>query len=280
MPATPIDKKLWPLLILDVLQRHAGEGAERNEAGERFLTQKQILGFLRSDYGVETQRKAVSDNLVRLYDAALVCPELGLELEFLASERRSAPDASLSDDMQLVRKGWRLVPNHDFNTSEIRMLVDTVIASSVIPPTQAEQLINRLVKLSPDKITPPDIRREGHLPAVNKSFFWNIELLNEAIQQGGRVRFVLGAFGQDGKLHREQPDGSVRKHTVVPVEMLISKGHYYLIAHFPHDQEIYKFRIDLMQDIESLDAKDEAVGTAAGEGGEHASKINVLKYRE
>ena len=272
-----IEKKLWPILILRVLQRHADEGAECDEEGNKYLTQAQILGFLEDDYDIITQRKAVADNLSRLYELGLLMPELGFTLEFLADERRFGNNVSTDEEMQLVRKGWRLNREYEFDTSEIRMLVDAVIASSVIPPKQAKQLIRRLEGLAPDKIVVPNIEREGHIPAVNSEFFLNIELLNEAIQEGKQVRFILCVFGKDKKLHKKRHDGEIKQYTVMPIQLLSSNSYYYLLSHFSGYEEIYKFRVDLIRDVEIL----ESVPTDnTGMSTEAAPDLNILRYRE
>lgn len=270
MMANDIDKKLWPFFILNILEKHASEGEVRNNEGERFLTQKQVVDFLESDYGIKTQRKAVRDNLVRLRDAGDEFPELGYSIETLTDER-CAPSDEGAEGKQLMYTGWRLVKGYDFDTSEVRMLVDAVSASSVIPPKQASQLVRRLLELSSEPIVAPNIVREGHSPLVNNEFFLNLELLNEAIQEGRRVRFVLGAFAQDGKLHRESSDGKIYRYDVTPVQLLISKGHYYLLASPRSSHEIIKFRIELMLDVEKLGK----AGTDAAD-----ANVNIPRFRE
>lgn len=266
------DKKLWPLFILQILQDHADEGMERDEEGNKYLTRKQIIGFLRDEYGVETQVKAISENLLRLHEASLIHPELDFELDYLADERHMSDRIDSDDETQLVRKGWRLIKDYEFDPSEIRMLVDEVISSSVIPPTQTKQLIARLQDLSPYEIVVPDIEREGHLPVVNNDFFYNISLLNEAIQEKKLVYFISGSFGTDKKLHDEKSDGEIKEYTVIPIQLLISKGNYYLLAKLPYCEDILKFRLDLLRKLEKLEDKPADFVDS--------TKINVPQYRE
>lgn len=270
--STLIDKKLWPFFILRVLEAHAEDGAERNEKGERFLTQKQILEFLQSDYGIVTQRKATLDNLVRLQEVGMLYPELGFELESLDEYRRCAGDVDAVEEMRILRKGWRLVRDTEFDTSEVRLLIDATIASSIIRPTQVKQLVRRLRKLSPDKIPVPNIEHEGRAPAVNSEFFLNLELLNEAIQKRRLVKFILGSFGRDKKLHRKGHDGMIREYVVAPVQLLVSKGHHYLLATKPGDTDMIKFRIDRIRGVEVLDKK--------ASNAQQVSDINIVKFRE
>lgn len=271
----PVDKKLWPFYILKVLKRHAPEGAGYDDAGNRYLTRHQIVDFLADDYGIHTQIKAVGDNLTRLYNASLEDPSLGFQLDYLEGERNIVGASSDTGEKQLLRRGWRYIDTEnrdsDFQPSEVRMLVDTVIASSVIPSHQVEDLIKNLCKLTSEKIVVPNIRREGLLPAENPDFFLNIEIINEAIQRKKCVVFYLGSFRKDGKLHKASTGRRTKPHRVVPLQLLISKGHYYLLAHYINSEEIYKFRIDLIKEIE-ID-EDSSVDTSE-------PNVNVVTFRE
>lgn len=260
------DKKLWPFFILQVMKDHGEEGALCDEEGNRYLTRKQIIDFLKDEYEVETQKKAITDNLDRLHEASMIYPGLGFEIDYLSNERRAAS----GDEKQTVRQGWRLVKSFEFDPSEIRMLVDEVISSSVIKPTQIKDLVRRLQKLSRYKIEVPDIERVGHLPAVNSDFFFNIELLNEAIHEKKMVSFISGAFWTDKKLHDEKCNGEIKRYTAIPAQLLISKGHYYLLAKLPHREDMIKFRLDLIKDLHILDDKTF----------EDMEKVNVPQFRE
>lgn len=275
--ALPVDKKLWPFFILKVLKEHAASGAERDDDGNRYLTRQQIVDFLSDDYGIDTQIKAVGDNLTRLYDASLEDDSLGFRLEYLEGERNAVGGASARGAKQLLRRGWRYIevaeydPDREFEPSEVRMLIDTVIASSVIPPHQVEHLVKKLNLLVDNEIVVPNMRREGHLPAENHEFFLNVEILHEAIRDKKRVAFTLGLFGKDGRLNMSRRGKQGAPHNVVPMQLLVSKGHYYLLAHYPDVEEVYKYRVDLMKDVRIIE--DSHVDASE-------SRINIVKFRE
>lgn len=265
-----IDKKLWPFFILEVLRVHALDGAECDGVGNRYLTRQQIVDFLELDYGIVTQIKAVGDNLTRLHEASADYPELGFKLEYLEGERNAAGLAA-KGEKQLLRRGWRWAEESEFEPSEIRMLIDTVIASRVIPQNHATPLIRKLLPLTTEDIAVPDIAREGHDGAHNSEFFLNIELLNEAIHRHKRIEFDLGTFGKDGRLRKVKRDAKGEPHNVVPMQLLISKGHYYLLAHYPDSKKVYKFRVDLMLDVR-IDEESSEDGVEP--------RVNIAKFRE
>lgn len=267
----PIDKKLWPFFILEVLRKHALDGAECDGEGNRYLTRQQIVNYLQQDYGIDTQIKAVGDNLTRLYEIGMDYPELGFRLEYLEGERNAQDASNSKGKKQLLRKGWRWAEESEFEPSEIRMLIDTVIASPVIPEIHATSLIRKLTPLTTDEIAIPNTMRVGYKAAQNSEFFLNVELLNEAIQHHKRVEFDIGVFGKDGKLRMPKYKEGEGPHKVVPMQLLISKGHYYLLAHYANREKVYKFRVDLMLNVRIDEDSSEDVTE---------SKINISEYRE
>lgn len=267
-----LTKNFLPLCILAVLHVHEHAGAEASKCGDRYLTQSQICDYLKADFGMGAAGRTVARNLKNLYDAGETYPDLGFHLEFLATDRRATGEAALRQDELVVHTGWRLARDSGFETSEVRMLIDAALSSPMIPPNQVKQLVGRLAALSPDPIAIPNVAREGHLPAVNSEFFLNIELLNEAIQQNRYVTFVLGSFGKDGKLHEKDAHGTVRSYKAAPLQLLVSKGHCYFVAQLPYADEPFKFRVELMLDVQILD---EDVPPELS-----TKDINVVKFRE
>lgn len=274
--STSLTKNFLPLCILAVLRNHASEGDIHNEQGESFLTQTQIQHFVEKDFDMKTQRKAIGKNLENLFNAGNMDQSLGFQLEFLGRERRKKSKAAssdgLDDESQILHVGWRVVEDAGFETSEIRMLIDSVIASSVIPQSQIKQLVQRLAALAPETIVVPSVEREGHTRAVNNQFFLNVEILNEAILRHKTTRFFLGTFGKDGKIHKKRIDGTIREYEATPIQLLISNGHYYVLVVFPKSEEIYKFRIDLLLDIEITEDLDIDANS-------ERPSVDILKYR-
>ena len=268
---TELTKNFLPICILSVMRTHADQGAEVGSEGDRYLTQSQIRAYVEEDFGLKADARSIARNMRNLAEAGELYPDLGITLESLEQTRRAGANV-VTDEPLVVHAGWRLVQDSGFETSEVRMLIDTVLASPVIPQRQMKALTKRLLALSRDEIVVPKADREGHSPAVNSQFFLNLEVLNEAIQQRKRVSFVLGAFGQDKKLRQRTSEGEVRKYTVHPVQLLVSKGHYYFLANFGGSGKVYKFRVELMLDVRITD-EDAALTDGLAD-------LNVLKFRE
>ena len=102
--------------------------------------------------------------------------------------------------------------------------------------------------------------RVGHIARLpvdqsdNKQLFLNIEILDEAISKGRKVRFHYTEYGLDKKLHlRARPDGSVREYVISPYQMAAQEGKYYLICNYDKYEDISNYRVDRIKDLEILD---------------------------
>ena len=88
----------------------------------------------------------------------------------------------------------------------------------------------------------------------NKQLFLNIEMLDEAISKGRKVRFHYTEYGLDKKLHlRARPDGSPREYVISPYQMAAQEGKYYLICNYDKYDDISNYRVDRIKDLEILD---------------------------
>ncbi len=126
-------KKLITINILRILQRHSDAAHP--------ISQKEIIKYLKDEYGMEVDRKAVRRNIDFLIDA-------GYEIKPASPEKkRMMPNAETGEkeeqplitDIYLVR---------DFSDAELRMLIDSVLFSGHIPHSQRKELAEKLEGLS------------------------------------------------------------------------------------------------------------------------------------
>ena len=108
MPYEP--KKFAAIRILQILQERSSE--------EHPLTQSEISNILNNSYGIELERKAISNNIQLLIEA----------------------------DYDIIKtpKGIYLASNV-FDRSEIRLLIDSVLCSRYLNKKHSLDLINKLV---------------------------------------------------------------------------------------------------------------------------------------
>ena len=208
-------KKLALLRILQILDQYT--------CPDHPLTQDDIAARLAGDYGIELERKAIGRNLSLLKEA-------GYDIE---SDRRGSYLAS-----------------REFDDSELRMLIDGVLASKYITARHSKELIEKLCSLS-------DRHFRAHVKNIwsvnewsktdNCAVFYNIEVADAAIERGRQIEFVYNKYGADKKLHR------TAKHLVSPYQFILHNQRYYLVACNEKWKNIGHYRLDRITDIRMTD---------------------------
>lgn len=187
------------------------------------LTQQDIIDILKREYGLTVERKAIGRNVSYLN-------EMGIEVES-------------------GRKGTYLV-DRPLESAELHMLIDSVLCSTHISATHSKQLIDKLVKMGGRNF-------KSHVKYVqslndwnktqNKSVFFNISVIDEAISAGNQVRFYYNKIGADKQLHHTS------RPCVSPYRMVLHNQHYYLMGCNHKWMNISFYRLDKITDIEILD---------------------------
>ena len=232
-------KKLLIVNILDILRKYTD--------AEHTLSQRDIADILKSEYGMTADRKAIRRNIIDLIEA-------GYEIEYSESIRM-VPNAKTGEmEESYIWSDFYLV--RDFTDSELRLLIDGVLFSGHIPNAQRMELIKKLEWLS-NKYFSSHMKHIYTAPNTlpqNDQLFWTVELLDEAIAKGRKVRFRYLEYGTDKKLHeRTREDGSAREYVVSPYQMAAKEGKYYLICNYDKYDDISNYRIDRIAKIELLD---------------------------
>ncbi len=229
--ASAAKKRMLSLYILEALRTHSDK--------EHRLTRQRIIDIIKANHGIEFERKAVSNNILDLI-------ELGYNID---------------DDKS---RGCYL-DEHDFDDSELRLLIDSLIFYKNIPSSQCTALINKLKKLSSSHFS----ARIGHIRSLsdnrpqNKQLFYTIEILDEALSKGRQVAFVYNSFGPDKKLHPRRSE----KYVVNPYQIVATNGRYYLICNYDKYDSIANYRIDRITDIELLETRAKPLSELEGYSG-------------
>ncbi len=212
------NKKMLNMLILELLQKYSDE----NHA----LTQQEIIRLLQQNYAMECDRRSVKSNILSLQ-------EMGYDIS--------------------MEKGYRLM-SRDFDDSELRILIDSVLFSKSISTRQAKGLIDKLRKHASNYFNAkvshvcnlPDLPR-----TVNKQAMYALDAINDAISEKKKISFIYNEMGTDFKLHpkREEP------YIVNPYQIVANNGRFYIIGNYDKYDNVIHFRIDKMTDVRILDAK-------------------------
>lgn len=183
------------------------------------MTQADLADRLEREYGIVIERKAVSRNISMLREA-------GVEVE----------------------QGQRGVylDRRDFEDAELRMLIDGVLSSKHITAKHSKELIERLCGQS-NKYFKPHIRNVYSVndwsKTENQALFYNIEVIDQAIEQGVMVSYNYNKYGADKKLH------SSSYQRVSPYQMILHNQRYYLMAYNEYFGNMVFHRLDHITNI-------------------------------
>ena len=219
-------KKLLILRILEILTEYSDV--------EHKLHQGEIISLLKIIYGIECERKAVARNIEFLQEAGydIVSDKSGV---YLAEKK--------------------------FETGELRLLVDSVLANRNVCKSHTKSLIEKLVKEGGKYFKPYTrhvINLDDWQKADGQEFLLNIELLSEAIDGKKKISFMRQSYGADKKLHPQ------KSRVASPYQLILRNGYYYLAANLDwHDNLVY-LRVDRMTDIVILEERARELSTVEG----------------
>jgi predicted DNA-binding transcriptional regulator YafY len=238
-------KKLLMLNILDILKNHSDVNNP--------LTIKEIGEKLSTEYSQEVERKAIKRNLMNLV-------EFGCDIEYLEIERTNR-----RGEQEVICTDFYI--NRDFDDSELRLLIDSLLFSKHISQNQCKRLIRKLEKLSSVdfKSKAEHICNMPDKTRGNKQLFYTIEILDEAISERKKVSFNYIEHGIDKKTYlRKDKQGNSAVYVVSPYRMAATNGRYYLISNLDPFKNVTNFRIDRITNIKLLDEKSTPMKQVAG----------------
>ena len=190
---------------------------------EHPLTHQDIIEKLDRDYGIECERKAVGRNIACL-------KEMGFDIE-------SSKEGSYLASRKL-------------ENAELRLLIDSVLASRNVNPTHSKQLIDKLISIGGHNFK----SHVKHVYSVkdwgksdNKDFFYNIDVIDEAIENGKKIHFFYNKVGLDKALHPSL------EHKGSPYQMLLHNQRYYLMMFDEVFDQVGYYRLDKITNITILD---------------------------
>ena len=208
-------KKLALIRVLQILEKHSDS--------EHPIKHEKIVELLESEYGLVVERKAIGRNISLLR-------EVGYEIE-------------------TTKKGSYLA-ERTFEDSELKLLIDGVLSSKHITPKQSKELIDKLCAQS-NKYFKKHVKNIYSVQDWNKTenvaVFYNIDIIDEAIERGRQIKFNYNKYGADKKMHRSAI------HTVSPYQMILHNQRYYLMGYNEKWQHIQYYRMDRITDIVLLE---------------------------
>ena len=212
------DKKLTIYYILKILKEYSDKN--------HLLKQKDIIDKLHNIYMIDIERKTIASTI-----------DLLIELDY---------------DINKTPNGVYL-GERDFDDTEIKFLIDAIYSSKIIPGDKARKLAEK-INSSLSKYDRKDysyIDKSTEITRTNNNeFFYNIDIITEAIKSKKRITFNYLSYDNKGNLI-ERRDGY--KYKVSPYFLVNNFGKYYLLGSINHYEIHAHFRLDYISNIEIID---------------------------
>ena len=219
-------KKLALIRILQIL--------EKNSDYDHPLKQSEIAAFLEEEYGIILERKAIGRNIALLKDA-------GFDIE--------------------SRRAGSFLKGRTFSEAELRVLIDGVLSSKHITAKYSKDLIDKLCSLSSKYFR----SRVRHVYSVNewdrtenRALFYNIELVDEAIEKKRQITFDYNKYEADKKLHK------THTHKASPYQLILHNQRYYLMAKNEEWGDVAFYRLDRITNMRLTEERLTSIRTIEG----------------
>ena len=187
------------------------------------LTQDDIASYLNRDYGIIIERKAIGRNISLLKEA-------GFEI---ASSRSGC-----------------YLEKREFEDSELKLLIDGVLCSQHINPKHSSDLIEKLCKLS-NQYFRSSVKNVYTVKDWNKtekaSLFFNIEMVDLAIEEGKQLQYDYNKYGLDKNLHKSS------FQRITPYQLILHNQRYYLMGYSSYWGNMVFHRLDRISNIRLYD---------------------------
>ncbi len=226
-------KKLAIIYILKVL--------ESRSSPEKRYSQQQIIDLVYDEYGMKLDRKTIRHNLSMLIEA-------GFPLKYEEYHRTNK-----DGQQENILTNWYYEHERKWDESELKVMIDSLLFSNYLPPKQCRELVKKIAELGDEGSQKHLANSFGTVQQrpVNKSLFYNISVLSEAIAVRKKVTFHYCDYDTDLKLHpRSDSEGSPKLYTISPYKLLSMNGRYYMLGKNDTHDDISTFRIDRIKDIE------------------------------
>ena len=219
-------KKLALLRIWQIFHKHSDY--------DHPLTQDDIAEHLESDYGIVIERKAIGRNVSLLKEA-------GVDI--------------------VSRRAGSYLESREFEDSELKLLIDGVLCSQHINPRHSSDLIEKLCGLS-NKYFRSHVKNIHSVgdwnKTENKALFYNIEMVDIAIEEGKQLQYHYNKYGLDKKLHRSS------FQRVTPYQLILHNQKYYLMAHSTFWDNMVFHRLDKISNMQLCDRPAKSIREVKG----------------
>lgn len=233
-------KKEIPVLIYKILSEYTDEN--------HYLKQAEIIEKLSILYDIDVDRKTVSNTITLLQN--------------------------LDYDIVKNPKGGYALFSRLLDENEIKYINDAIFSSKVIPGKQAKELSIKLSsilsKYQRKKYTylhkSTEINRTD-----NDQLFYNIELIQEAIDNNKKVSFEYLTYNEKGETISRY---NGYRFNISPYYLVNNFGKYYVLGHYRDKYDpIQVYRLDYLLDLRIEEKERKSMSEVEG-----LEKFDIVKY--
>lgn len=159
------------------------------------------------------------------------------------------------------RRAGSYLAERAFEDSELKLLIDGVLCSKYITAKHSKDLIDRLCGLS-NKFFRAHVKNVYSVnewsKTDNQALFYNIELVDIAIEQNRRIAYDYNKIGIDKKLHKSS------YQIVSPYQLILHNQRYYLMAYSEYWGNMVFHRLDRVTNMKLTEDKATDLQTIPG----------------
>lgn len=204
--------KLRPIYLIKILKERTDE--------DNYLTTMQLCSILKDEYGIETHRITIKNDIEMLQRA-------GFGVQVVRSTQNK----------------YNLI-ERDFDIVELKLLIDAVESAKFITKAKSEQLVTKLTALA-GQYKAQELKRnlvvDGRNKLENEQVLIIVDAINDAINQGRKIRFQKVEYNikKDRVLHH-----GGEKYIFSPYSLIWDGDFYYVVGYSDKYKSIGSHRID------------------------------------
>lgn len=179
-------------------------------------------------------------------------------IDMLADNGISAERKSIADDLRALEdfglriqhtRGKICITDRDFESGELKLLVDSVQSSHFIPADKTYELIKKIEFLTSKyegQLLQRQVYVRNRVKTMSDSVFSNVDIISNAINSNSVIRFRYFEFNTL-KRRQYRHDGAFYEQS--PYALVYVDQNYYMLAYDAKLDAIKHYRVDKMTDI-------------------------------
>ena len=140
-----------------------------------------------------------------------------------------------------------------FQTHELRLLMDAIVAAKFIPKKETEQLLMKIRHLTSEKLATQlknELQVADQINDGGQEITKFVQKLHESIDEKRLVTFKYGKYDSDLNFYLRNEGANYK---VEPLGLVWNRDRYYLVAKYLPKNQIRQYRVDRMRDVMVLE---------------------------